>query len=179
MRSRYRLNKIAAVAIVAFGALGILAILRAQTSRSLWDGVYTQEQAQRGATIYAGRCARCHGAELGGGDSVPPLAGTEFLSTWNTLTVGDLFDRIRASMPSDKPGSLTRQQGSDIVAYILSVNKFPAGNTELGTQTELLKQIEFDAFKQQALSEDGMPKRFLRGNGMRSSAPAMTKHSGL
>jgi len=51
-------------------------------------------------------------------------------------------------MPSDKPGSLSRQQDSDILAYILSFNKFPAGNTELGTQSELLKQIQFDAFKQ-------------------------------
>jgi quinoprotein glucose dehydrogenase len=134
--------------VVVLGALVVLESLSAQTSRSLWDGVYTEEQAKRGAIAYVERCARCHGADLSSGDAVPPLAGPEFLSTWNTLTVGDLFDRIRTSMPADKPGSLTRQQDSDIVAYVLSVNKFPAGNTELATQTELLKQIQFDAFKQ-------------------------------
>lgn len=133
---------------MAFGMLVILGTLVAQTSRSLWDGVYTQEQAKRGAAAYVEGCARCHGADLSSGDSVPPLAGTEFLSTWNTLTVGDLYDRIRTSMPADKPGSLSRQQDADIVAYVLSINKFPAGNTELGTQTEQLKQIQFDAFKQ-------------------------------
>jgi mono/diheme cytochrome c family protein len=148
LRSPYPLNKLAALAIVAFGALVALEILAAQAPRSLWDGVYTQEQAKRGEAAYGERCAHCHGAELGAGDSVPALSGTEFLSTWNTQTVGALFDRIRTTMPSDKPGSLSRQQDSDILAYILSFNKFPAGNTELGTQSELLKQIQFDAFKQ-------------------------------
>jgi quinoprotein glucose dehydrogenase len=126
----------------------ILEALAAQAPRSLWDGVYTQEQAKRGEIAYVERCARCHGADLTSGDAVPPLAGTEFLSTWNTKTVGDLFDRIRKTMPADKPGSISRQQGSDIVAYVLNVNKFPAGSAELGTQSELLKQIQFDAFKQ-------------------------------
>jgi mono/diheme cytochrome c family protein len=136
------------VALIACGALFVLEALAAQAPRSLWDGVYTQEQAKRGGSAYVERCARCHGADLSSGDSVPPLTGTEFLSTWNTKTVGDLFDRIRTTMPADKPGSISRQQDSDIVAYVLNVNKFPAGDAELGTQTELLKQIQFDAFKQ-------------------------------
>jgi S-disulfanyl-L-cysteine oxidoreductase SoxD len=148
LRTPYPLNRTAAVAIVACGLLVALEALTAQAPRSLWDGVYTQEQAKRGQAAYVERCARCHGPELIGGDTNPPLVGPEFLSTWNTKTVGDLFQRIRSTMPADKPGSLSRQQDSDIVAYLLSANKFPAGNTELDTQTELLKQIQFDAFKQ-------------------------------
>ena len=147
MRSRYPLNRFAALGIIVF--IVLVAVVRAQESqRSLWDGVYTQEQAKRGETAYGERCARCHGTDLMSGDSVPPLAGTDFLSTWNTKTVGDLFDRIRTSMPADQPGTLNRQQTSDIVAYLLSANKFPAGKTELATQSDLLKQIQFDAFKQ-------------------------------
>ena len=148
MRSRYPRNRVAVAVIVSSGAFVILEALAAQAPRSIWDGVYTQEQAKRGEAAYVERCARCHGVELSSGDSTPPLVGTEFLSTWNTKTVGDLFDRIRTTMPADKPGSISRQQGSDVVAYVLNVNKFPAGNTELGTQSELLKQIQFDAFKQ-------------------------------
>jgi mono/diheme cytochrome c family protein len=136
------------VAIVACGALIVLEAQTAPSTRSLWDGVYTQEQAKRGQTAYADSCAQCHNADLSGGDSVPALAGTDFLSTWNTKTVGDLFDRIRTSMPADKPGTLSREQGADIVAYMLSVNQFPAGKTELGTDSDQLKQIQFDAFKQ-------------------------------
>ena len=123
------------------------AISEVQGSRSLWDGVYTQEQAKRGEEAYREGCARCHGADLMSGDAVRPLAGTEFLSTWNAKTLGDLFDRIRTTMPADKPGTLNRQQISDIVAYILSTNKFPAGKTEVEPQSDLLKQIRFDAFK--------------------------------
>lgn len=148
MRSLYPLNKATAVTIVTFGVFIAIEALTAQTPRSLWDGVFTPEQAKRGEAVYVGQCARCHGAELIGSDMNPPLAGPEFLSLWNTKTVGDLFDRIRTTMPQDKPGSLTRQQDADVVAYLLNANKFPAGKVELETQTELLKQIQFDAFKQ-------------------------------
>jgi mono/diheme cytochrome c family protein len=146
--SPYLLNKIAAVAIIFFGALIALEILPAQAPPSVWDGIYTQEQAKRGEAAYLERCARCHKTDLSSADTVPALSGTDFLSTWNTKTVGDIFDRIRTTMPSDKPGTLTRQQDSDILSYILSFNKFPAGSTELGTQSQLFKQIQFDAFRQ-------------------------------
>jgi len=121
--------------------------MRAQTSRSVWDGVYTSEQSQRGATLYAKECASCHGSALTGGESAPPLTGGEFFSNWNGLTVGDLFERIRISMPGDRPGKLTREQDADILAYMLSVSQFPAGKTELERQTEVLKQIRFESDK--------------------------------
>ena len=148
MHSLYPLNRATAAAIVACGLFIAHETLAAQAPRSLWEGVYTPEQAKRGEAVYVEKCARCHGAQLIGGDMNPPLAGPEFLSLWNAKTVGDLFDRIRTTMPQDKPGSVTRQQDSDIVAYLLNENKFPAGKVELETQTELLKQIQFDAFKQ-------------------------------
>jgi cytochrome c len=121
--------------------------LCAQTSRSVWDGVYTSEQAKRGATLYAAECASCHGSALNGGESAPPLTGGEFFSNWNGLTVGDLFERIRVSMPADHPGKLTREQDAEILAFMLSMNQFPAGKTELDHRTEVLKQIQFEAAK--------------------------------
>ena len=119
-------------------------LITAQTTRSVWDGVYTSEQAQRGSTLYANSCASCHGSALGGGESAPPLTGGEFSSNWYGLTVGDLFERIRITMPADKPGKLTREQDADVVAYMLSVSEFPAGKTELARQTEALKQIRIE-----------------------------------
>lgn len=118
--------------------------LAAQTTRSVWDGVYTPEQVDRGKALYARECAACHGAELSGGEEAPPLTGAAFLADWNGLTVGDLFERIRVSMPEGKPGSLNRQTNADILAYILGANQFPAGKTELPTGTEFLKQIRFE-----------------------------------
>ena len=125
-------------------------ILRGQEpaeSRSVWDGVYTEEQAKRGDEVYKKECAACHGAELTGGESAPPLTGGAFQANWNGLTLGDLFDRIRKTMPQSKPGSLTRQQNSDVLAFMLSVNKFPAGKTELYRQSEMLKEIRFETKK--------------------------------
>jgi quinoprotein glucose dehydrogenase len=110
----------------------------------VWDGVYTSEQAERGAALYASNCASCHGSALGGGESAPPLTGGEFSSNWNGLTVGDLFERIRTTMPADRPGRLTREQDADVLAYMLSISEFPAGKVELGRQTEALKQIRIE-----------------------------------
>lgn len=113
----------------------------------MWDGVYTAEQAKSGEAVYANNCASCHGSALGGGESAPPLAGGEFFANWNGLTLGDLFDRIRVSMPADRPGKLSREQNADVLAFMLNVNQFPSGKTELEHQSEVLKQIRFEAEK--------------------------------
>jgi S-disulfanyl-L-cysteine oxidoreductase SoxD len=133
------------IGIVA--ALAIGAALAQDATRSVWDGVYTQEQSSRGQGLYNQHCASCHTDTLTGGESSPPLAGGEFLSNWNGLTLGDLFERIRTSMPQNNPGKLSREVNADITAYILSVNKFPAGKTELPHATEFLKQIRIESEK--------------------------------
>jgi glucose/arabinose dehydrogenase/mono/diheme cytochrome c family protein len=128
---------------VTLTALAIASIAVAQTSRLVGAGVYTQEQANRGKTAYTAQCVSCHGAEMRGNDETPGLTGDAFLANWRQRSVDDLFEKVRVSMPADKPGSLSRQTNVDILAYILAVNKFPAGNTELGAQTEVLKEIKF------------------------------------
>lgn len=116
-------------------------------NRSVWDGVYTQEQAARGLALYNKECSGCHGPSLSGGEEAPPLSGGGFLANWNGLTAGDLFERIRVSMPEGRPGTLSRQQNADILAYILAGNQFPSGKSELPRDTELLKQIRFESTK--------------------------------
>jgi hypothetical protein len=88
--------QIVAAAIMCFGFVGTFLPLRAQNapSRSVWDGVYTQEQSRRGEALYGGECAKCHGTDLGGADEVPALSGGGFLSNWDGLTVGDLSERF-------------------------------------------------------------------------------------
>jgi mono/diheme cytochrome c family protein len=88
--------------------------------------------------VYADACASCHDPALLGGIG-PPLAGKEFLGTWKAMAVGDLFEKIRTQMPLTAPGTMTAQQTSDVVAFILSANKFPAGATELATDPAALK----------------------------------------
>jgi S-disulfanyl-L-cysteine oxidoreductase SoxD len=135
--------------MMRFLLLGAIAgVICAQSpERSVWDGVYTAEQAKRGEALYANNCASCHGSALGGGESAPPLSGGEFFANWNGLTLGDLFDRVRVSMPADRPGRLSREQNAEVLAFMLNVNQFPAGKTELAHQSEVLKQIRFEAEK--------------------------------
>jgi mono/diheme cytochrome c family protein len=133
---------------VAAALLIVLAVAQ-EATRSVWDGVYTQDQADRGRPLYNQHCASCHADTLMGGEMSPPLVGGEFMSNWNGLTLGDLFERIRTSMPQNKPGTLSREVNADITAYILSVNKFPAGKTELPHSAEFLREIRIDSEKKQ------------------------------
>jgi len=99
-------------------------------SRSVADGVYSTPQAARGLQIYRTQCAECHGAAMEG-TSGPPLAGDFFLSNWSTRSLSALVDRIQKTMPFSAPGTLTRQQSTDLVAAILQGGKFPGGQAEL------------------------------------------------
>ena len=144
-------NRLLVAFIIVF-AIGALSV-RAQQEKplrphSVWDGVYTDEQAKRGEPLYRLRCASCHGDKLSGGESAPPLAGGQFLSNWNGLTLDVLFDRIRLTMPSDNPAKVSRPVKADILAYMLRMNRFPVGKTELGYKTELLKDIMIEGNKQ-------------------------------
>jgi hypothetical protein len=117
------------------------------TGTSTWSGVYTEEQAKTGATVYAKYCSECHLEDLAGDGFAPPLKGPEFMNNWNTLTVGDLFERIRISMPPDNPTAVSGPEKAQIVAHILHSAGFPAGQTELASSTEQLKSIKFEATK--------------------------------
>jgi len=146
------------IAVVASASLAVIGAFRSATgaqepSRSVWDGVYTEEQARRGAALYGRECASCHGTDLTGADEIPALYGPAFLGNWDGLTVGDLSERVRRTMPPNKPGQLNRQQVTDIVCHVLSVNGFPAAKTELDPKTELLKQIRIEATKPKSNSE--------------------------
>ena len=116
-----------------------------EPSRSVRDGVYADSQAARGAKGFAQYCAACHGASLGGVGEAPGLIGGQFISDFDGLTVGELFDRIRATMPMTAPGSLKREQYAEILAFVLRSNGFPAGQTDLDYRSEYLIDIRFQA----------------------------------
>src|SRR6266853_2949169 len=118
-----------------------------EPAQSVWDGIYTEEQGNRGEALYAQRCARCHAPDLTGGEIAPALNNEVFKSNWSGLSVDDLLERIKVSMPQDNPGSLSRQQTADILAFVLSKGGFPEGKTELARESEVLKAIRFEANK--------------------------------
>ncbi|HZR24749.1 MAG TPA: cytochrome c [Vicinamibacterales bacterium] len=121
------------------------AIVFAQASRSTWDGVYTDEQAKRGGELFDRQCANCHGPAGAGGSMAPALVGPGFSADFDNQTVGDLFDRNRTTMPPGKEGQLSGGDAAAITAFILQVNKFPAGPNELASQSMALKQIKYVA----------------------------------
>jgi mono/diheme cytochrome c family protein len=135
----------AALSAIVIACVMFVVVAFAQSAgSSVWDGVFTDEQVKRGAVSYQRECSNCHGAALEGGDMTPPLVGGGFTSNWNDLTVGDLFDRIRLTMPLDSPGKLSRQQNADVIAFILKTNAWPSGTADLPPESGVLKQIKIE-----------------------------------
>ena len=122
---------------------GDTAVQSASIKTSTQDGVYTEEQANRGQARYMRVCVSCHHKELQGDwqASAPPLAGRRFVTTWENETLESLFDKIRTTMPFEDPGSLTLQDSIDLVAFILKVNRMPAGVDELMAEPDALRRI--------------------------------------
>lgn len=112
-----------------------------EPKRTVWDGVYTAPQAERGRSAYMQSCASCHADDLRGKGTAPSLVEESFAFLWADMTVGDLFERTRMLMPSDRPGSLPPATYADIITFVMSKNGFPAGSTELGADVAALKQI--------------------------------------
>ena len=118
------------IAALPLSLLGATALM-AQTPRSVWDGVFTAEQAAQGKALFEAKCAMCHGMDLNGAEMAPALSGPGFIGNWSGLSVAELATRIHTTMPANDPGSLKNQEVVLAIAYILSFNKFPAGATAL------------------------------------------------
>ena len=141
-------SRIAIAAVIALGVVGAsYSALRAQSELSVWDGVYTEAQATRGAALFDRECAGCHGPNGEGGGMPPALVGPAFTANYDGQTVGDLFERNRTTMPVGRVGKLAAQVNADITAFVLQCNKFPAGTAELSNQAMKLKTIAFIAEK--------------------------------
>jgi mono/diheme cytochrome c family protein len=141
--------KLGIFAIVGAAALAAsYATVRAaqDAGKTTWDGVYSDAQATKGASIYDDKCAKCHGSDGTGGDA-PDLVGGGFAADWDGLSVQQLFDRTRTSMPQDNPGSLSRDETASILSYILQKNGFPSGATDLSSAAEALASIKYVAVK--------------------------------
>src|SRR6185503_14081897 len=113
-----------------------------QTGKTLNDGVYTDQQAMRGESLYQKRCVTCHGANLAGRTG-PPLTGDDFLSDWDTEPLLELANKILKTMPKGDTDALTPQESADLLAYILQSSKFPSGRMELTLNEAALKNVTF------------------------------------
>jgi mono/diheme cytochrome c family protein len=126
---------------VVFLAASTLASVAAQTPASVWDGVYTEAQAERGRAAYAQSCASCHADDLRGRSTAPSLVEESFAFLWEGMSLGDLLEKTRTTMPSDRPGSLPASTYADILAFIAQKNGYPTGARELADDASVLKAI--------------------------------------
>ena len=115
--------------------------LAPELSSAVWDGVYTEDQARRGATGYDGACSSCHSANLRGNSNSPSLIGSSFLFFWADRPLQELFTAIRTQMPTNAPNSLPVQSYLDILAFIMEANDFPAGDSELVADPAVLGRL--------------------------------------
>ena len=120
------------IALLTLVLISILSVdLASQGRATVWDGVYSEEQDERGQALYTESCSGCHAADLRGDNTSPSLVGMSFDFLWGGSTLGELFTRVQERMPTDRPGSLSAQTYRDILAFVLRANSYPAGQEPL------------------------------------------------
>lgn len=113
------------------GGIGVTAA----EPRTINDGVYTDQQARAGEKLYEQHCLTCHDKKY-----FRPV-----LKVWDGQPLGILYTIMSASMPESNPGALPRDEYVDILAYILSLNRYPSGDTELDYADGRLDDITIKA----------------------------------
>src|SRR5690606_25016727 len=112
--------------------------------KTIFDGVFTDEQAERGKKLYTEFCATCHGSRAGGGPAAPAIIGSS-IDVREGSSLFDFFSFITAAMPPDDPGVLRDREYGDVLAYVLSLHGAPAGEVELPHDEDALSNIEIVA----------------------------------
>ena len=136
-------NILLVAVLVALSGWGVHA--EQVADRSVRDGVYTMPQADRGQTVYDAKCELCHGSMASVTPDLAPLLNDyAFQTTWRDRSLLEFFERTRDTMPQDEPGTLSSEELVDLIAYILSANRMPAGEVALIDDAETLRQIRLD-----------------------------------
>lgn len=102
---------------------------------------FTTEQVEAGQTLYRETCQICHGNRLSNGQFGTPLRGSFFHNNWQGKNLGELVQQIWEKMPPDNVESLTWEQVTDVLSFILSRNDLEAGDIPMSTDLESLGQI--------------------------------------
>lgn len=105
----------------------------AQDKKSVRAGVYTDAQAERGQTLFRSKCAGCHAPNR--------FTDDLFYGSFAGKPLWDMFDVISDTMPEDDPGGMKKEEYADVIAYLLKLNNFPTGPTELPIDKDALSAI--------------------------------------
>ena len=124
----FRLSSSFVVAALLFGPALVQEL-------GLTDGVYSDSQATRGGRVYRQVCSSCHAPDMDGGEMGPGLRGKPFIDPWDGERLAELMSYVQETMPQDNPGSLSDEDYTDVLAYVLKVNEFPAGDLDLTVES--------------------------------------------
>jgi mono/diheme cytochrome c family protein len=133
---------LASLVLAATMGASMLEAQDTDTFVSVWDGVYTTAQAERGKATFDVTCSRCHNSDLSGSERGPTLTGDKFLANWLDGSLEPLFSFIRDQMPQGSANIITDDNKADVLGYILQRNSFPAGKTELTANTARLDTMQ-------------------------------------
>jgi mono/diheme cytochrome c family protein len=138
-------KRIAGAAVLLALALSAARVSTSQAPagrRTVWDGAYTAEQAERGDRQLVYQCSMCHGSDFHGGPGAQGIVGPEFLFSWNQKSAAELFEYVQTTMPPGQAGSLSDDQYADVLAAIFKRNGFPAAaQTSLEPRKDSLEQV--------------------------------------
>ena len=124
------------IALALIALTGTVGLWPAAT-RAQQGAPYTEQQATAGQAAYVRSCGGCHGSTLSGAGEAPPLAGSAFMASWGSRTTGELFTRMRASMPPENANGLPVDTYASIVAFLLKANGAQAGSSAFTPETNI------------------------------------------
>ena len=116
----------------AWAWVGLVLVAQAP-SKSVKAGVYTADQSDRGQVLFRSKCASCHAPNR--------FTDDLFYASFAGKPLWEMFDVISDTMPEDNPASMKPEEYVDVMAYLLKLNKFPTGNTELPVGKDALSAI--------------------------------------
>ena len=137
--SIHHIARVTCMGLVAAVSASVLAEEASETT--IWDGVYTEEQAARGKAVYDAECGECHLDTLMGDGNAPALIGRTFYVRWGDLAVADMVAATRDTMPQFGAGTLSLGEYVDIAAYVLAQSSAPSGDAELPADMDALAAI--------------------------------------
>jgi mono/diheme cytochrome c family protein len=131
-------------AVLLLAALGVAAAAphAFAQGREQRPPAFTEEQVQRGRSIYQKNCQDCHGSTLDNGEfGGAPLKGVYFRQHWGSGDVSALFGYVNTLMPPDRPGQLSEQSYVDLTAFLLNSNGYAPGPEELTADQDAQRKM--------------------------------------
>lgn len=108
-------------------------------SLALGQGLFNEEQVESGESVYREQCQVCHGDKLLSGEmGGPPLSGAYFFNSWEGKSLTELYEYVQETMPFGQGGLLSKEEYSDVIAFILDYNGFEAGDINLTPGSEVM-----------------------------------------